>query len=124
MDDDGCAHSSPDPDLLGEIYGIVGCSDAGKSTLIRLLNVLERPTSGSVLLPGRELTPLREGDSKRLRPKIGMFFPHFNLLWSLRTVAQNVAFPLQITGLPRASIRARVAESLVMASRPALRKGP
>jgi D-methionine transport system ATP-binding protein len=82
----------------GEIFGIIGRSGAGKSTLIRMLNLLERPTSGSVLLHGQDITKISEAALRTLRHKIGMVFQHFNLLTS-RTVLQNVAFPLRLAGM-------------------------
>ena len=77
----------------GEIFGIIGFSGAGKSTLVRCINLLERPTSGSVILDGEDLTAYSEKELRRARKKIGMIFQHFNLMNS-RTVYDNVAYPL------------------------------
>lgn len=81
----------------GEIFGIIGRSGAGKSTLIRTLNLLERPSSGAVLIDDVDITELAAADLVRLRQSIGMIFQHFNLLMS-KTVAENIAFPLKIAG--------------------------
>mgnify|MGYP005954127691 CR=1 FL=1 len=91
----------------GQIYGVIGASGAGKSTLIRCVNLLERPTEGSVLVDGQELTTLSESELTKARRQIGMIFQHFNLLTS-RTVYQNIAFPLEIQGLSKAEIDKRV----------------
>ncbi|WP_416190791.1 methionine ABC transporter ATP-binding protein [Neisseria sp. CCUG12390] len=95
----------------GEIFGLMGYSGAGKSTLLRLINLLERPDSGRVLVGGKDLTTLNAADLRQARQNIGMVFQQFNLL-SNRTVAENVAFPLEIAGWPSEKIRARVAECL------------
>lgn len=79
----------------GEIVGVIGKSGAGKSTLIRCVNLLERPTSGSVCVNGVELTTLNPAQLREARHRIGMIFQHFNLL-STRTVFDNVAFPLEL----------------------------
>lgn len=98
----------------GEIYGIVGYSGAGKSTLLRMLNGLERPSSGSVIIDDKELSPLGKRELRKERQSIGMIFQHFNLLWS-RTVVENICFPLEIAGVPKAERidRARELISLV-----------
>ncbi|VYU32576.1 ATP-binding cassette domain-containing protein [Metakosakonia massiliensis] len=93
----------------GQIYGIIGYSGAGKSTLIRLLNGLEKPTSGSVVINGQDISAARGEALRQARLKISMVFQHFNLLWS-RTVSENIAFSMQIAGAPKATIKARVAE--------------
>lgn len=95
----------------GEIFGLMGYSGAGKSTLLRLINLLERPDSGSVMVDGQDLTTLNAADLRQARQNIGMVFQQFNLL-SNRTVADNVAFPLEIAGWPSEKIKARVAECL------------
>ena len=95
----------------GEIFGVVGPSGAGKSTLIRCVNLLERPTSGSVVVNHQELTSLAETDLRKARQQIGMIFQHFNLLNS-RTVAGNVAFPLEIIGYEKGKRLSRVKELL------------
>ncbi|MFJ6213627.1 methionine ABC transporter ATP-binding protein [Streptomyces sp. NPDC092296] len=101
----------------GEVYGVVGTSGAGKSTLIRCVNMLERPTSGTVTVDGQELTRLagrgpRAGRELRAaRRRIGMVFQHFNLLAS-RTVRENVELPLEIIGLDRTDRRRKAAELL------------
>ncbi len=95
----------------GQIYGVIGASGAGKSTLIRCANMLERPTSGTVLVDGQDLTSLSEGELTRARRQIGMIFQHFNLL-SSRTVFGNVALPLELDNTPRAEIKKRVVELL------------
>ena len=91
----------------GEIYGIIGFSGAGKSTLVRCINLLERPTSGQVLIDGAELTVMSETELRKVRKKIGMIFQHFNLMRS-RTVAQNIAYPLKGSGLSNEEIQAKV----------------
>lgn len=95
----------------GEIFGLMGYSGAGKSTLLRLINLLERPDTGSVIIGEQNLTELSEAKLRQARQNIGMVFQQFNLL-SNRTVAQNVAFPLEIAGWDKAKIDARVAECL------------
>ncbi|PSL44425.1 D-methionine transport system ATP-binding protein [Salsuginibacillus halophilus] len=93
----------------GEIFGIIGYSGAGKSTLVRMLNMLEPPTSGSVEVSGQDLTKLRGQKLREARQDIGMIFQHFNLLWS-RTVAENIAFPLEVAGVDKAERETRVHE--------------
>ncbi|MER2240837.1 ATP-binding cassette domain-containing protein, partial [Rhodococcus sp. (in: high G+C Gram-positive bacteria)] len=91
----------------GEIFGIIGKSGAGKSTLLRCLNLLERPTSGRILLGDTDLTALSPAQLRDARKRIGVVFQHFNLLHS-RSVAANIAFPLEVAGYSRADRRARV----------------
>lgn len=91
----------------GSIYGVIGLSGAGKSTLIRCVNLLERPSSGSVVVDGQELTTLSGAALNQARHRIGMIFQHFNLLAS-RTAFANVALPLELMGISRAEIRQRV----------------
>ncbi|OCA81344.1 methionine ABC transporter ATP-binding protein [Pseudobacillus wudalianchiensis] len=93
----------------GEIFGVIGYSGAGKSTLIRMLNGLETPSSGSVVVGGREISKIRGGELRQARQEIGMIFQHFNLLWS-RTVRENIAFPLEISGVPKAERLKKVDE--------------
>lgn len=95
----------------GEIFGLMGYSGAGKSTLLRLINLLERPDSGRVLVGNQDLMALNGVQLRQARQNIGMVFQQFNLL-SNRTVADNVAFPLEIAGWPSEKIKARVAECL------------
>ena len=95
----------------GQIYGVIGSSGAGKSTLIRCVNLLERPTSGTVLVDNQELTALSSGQLTLARRQIGMIFQHFNLLNS-RTVAGNVALPLELGNLSKEEIKNRVRELL------------
>jgi len=97
----------------GSIFGIVGRSGAGKSTLLRCLNLLERPTSGRILMDGQDLTRLTDKALRQQRQRIGMIFQGFNLLHS-RTVADNVAVPLEIAGLPKAERALRVEELLAL----------
>ncbi|MCB2310296.1 methionine ABC transporter ATP-binding protein [Clostridium tagluense] len=78
----------------GKIFGIIGYSGAGKSTLVRCINLLEKPTSGQVIVNNKELTKLPEKELRKSRKKIGMIFQHFNLM-SSRNVFQNVAYPLK-----------------------------
>lgn len=91
----------------GQIFGIIGQSGAGKSTLIRCINMLERPTSGTVIVDGDDMAKLSEKELLKKRQRIGMIFQHFNLLTS-RTVFDNVAYPLEIQGLSKESIKERV----------------
>lgn len=95
----------------GEIFGVLGQSGAGKSTLLRCVNLLERPTEGTVTVAGRELTALGEAELRGARQRIGMIHQHFALL-SSRTVAGNVAFPLEVMGIGRAERARRVADLL------------
>lgn len=93
----------------GEIFGVIGFSGAGKSTLIRLLNGLETVTSGHIYINEKDITTLKRKELLKERQKIAMIFQHFNLLWS-RTVEENIAFSLEIAGVPKAERKAKVAE--------------
>jgi D-methionine transport system ATP-binding protein len=95
----------------GEIYGIIGLSGAGKSTLIRCINMLERPTSGTVTIDGQDITAMDESSLRQARKSIGMIFQHFNLL-SSATVYDNIAFPLRLGHISEKDVRAKVAPLL------------
>jgi D-methionine transport system ATP-binding protein len=95
----------------GEIFGIIGYSGAGKSTLLRCLNLLERPTSGQVIIDGVDLTTLNDKQLRQARLKIGMIFQHFYLV-SSKTVFENVAFALKAAKKPKGEIEKRVNELL------------
>ncbi|MDT4808798.1 Methionine import ATP-binding protein MetN [compost metagenome] len=96
----------------GEVFGLIGHSGAGKSTLLRLINRLEEPTGGRIVIDGEDVTALDSEGLRRFRQRVGMIFQHFNLL-SSKTVADNVALPLKLAGeLSRAEIDRRVAELL------------
>lgn len=93
----------------GEIYGIIGYSGAGKSSLIRMINLLEQPTHGQVIVDDVELTSISKKELRHARQSIGMIFQHFNLLWS-RTVFDNIAFPLELLKYSKEAIQVRVNE--------------
>lgn len=95
----------------GGIFGILGRSGAGKTTLMRCLTALERPTSGSVTVADAELTSLNGAQLRSVRHRMGMIFQHFNLLNS-RTAAENVAFPLEVQGVGKSKRNTRVTEVL------------
>jgi D-methionine transport system ATP-binding protein len=95
----------------GETFGVIGRSGAGKSTLIRLVNRLEQPTSGRVIVDGQDVVALDPAGLRTLRRRIGMVFQHFNLL-SSRTVAQNVAWPMRLAGVAPAEAKRRAGELL------------
>lgn len=97
----------------GEIFGIIGLSGAGKSTLIRCINMLERPSQGSILVDGRDITALNKKELHQARQKIGMIFQQFNLLAS-RNVFDNVMFPLEIAHTPRNEAQKKVNQLLEM----------
>lgn len=91
----------------GEIFGIIGKSGAGKSTLVRCINMLEKPTTGKVIIDDKELTAMSDSQLRAERKNIGMIFQHFNLL-SSRTVFDNIAFPLELAGASKEVIRSKV----------------
>ena len=95
----------------GEIYGIIGMSGAGKSTLVRSINMLERPTSGKIIIDGRDMAALSEAELRAARRDITMIFQGFNLLMQ-RTCQRNVAFPLELAGMKRGDAMKRAAELL------------
>ncbi|WP_170006188.1 methionine ABC transporter ATP-binding protein [Bacillus fonticola] len=95
----------------GEIFGVIGFSGAGKSSLIRCVNLLERPTSGQVLINGQDLLALSKKEVREVKRNIGMVFQHFNLLNS-KTVFHNVAMPLKLAKVPKEEIVTRVKELL------------
>jgi len=93
----------------GEIHGVIGYSGAGKSTLIRCVNLLERPTTGKVLIDHVDITSLSLNDLRKTRQKIGMIFQHFNLLRTA-TVYNNIAVPLKLLGYNDSEVKNRVAK--------------
>ena len=93
----------------GDIFGVIGYSGAGKSTLIRLVNYLEKPTSGTVVIDGRAMSAYTPAQLRQAKQGIGMIFQHFNLL-ETRTVAQNIALPLVLVGMDKKAIQRRVDE--------------
>ena len=95
----------------GDIFGIIGMSGAGKSTLVRCINFLERPTSGSVVIDGKDLASLTSKELRQLRQQVSMIFQHFNLL-SQRDVRGNIAFAMEIAGMKRPQIEKRIDELL------------
>ncbi|MEH6453271.1 MAG: methionine ABC transporter ATP-binding protein MetN [Psychromonas sp.] len=109
-------HALSDIDLniaQGTIFGVIGSSGAGKSTLIRCVNLLERPTSGNIIIDGIDLTQLSNKQLTLTRRKIGMIFQHFNLL-SSRTVFDNVALPLELASTSKAAIKEKVNSLLAL----------
>ena len=101
----------------GDIYGIIGMSGAGKSTLVRCINMLERPTEGSVLIDGRDLGALSEKELRGVRRNITMIFQSFNLLMQ-RTCLKNICFPLELSGMKRADAKKRAMELLEIVGLP------
>ena len=100
----------------GEVFGIVGHSGAGKSTLVRLINLLEPPTGGNILIDDENITRYNATELRAFRRKVGMIFQHFNLL-SSKTVSDNIAFPMKLAGIySKAEIRDRVQELLARVS--------
>lgn len=95
----------------GEIYGIIGMSGAGKSTLVRCLNFLEKPSSGTVIIEGKDLSTLSNKELRAARTDIAMIFQHFNLLMQ-RNVLDNICFPLEIVGVGKKEARKRAMELL------------
>lgn len=96
----------------GEIFGMIGFSGAGKSTLVRCINLLERPTSGKVIVDGQDMLSLSAKELRQARKKIGMIFQHFNLMPS-RTVAGNVAYPLRGAAFPNSRSRKKYSGCLI-----------
>ena len=95
----------------GDIFGIIGMSGAGKSTLVRCINFLEQPTSGSVVIDGKDLASLTPKELRQLRQQVSMIFQHFNLL-SQRDMRGNIAFAMEIAGMKRPQIEKRIDELL------------
>ncbi len=95
----------------GDIYGIIGMSGAGKSTLVRCINMLERPTEGSVIWDGKDLGALSKKEIQQVRHQITMIFQSFNLLMQ-RTCLENIMLPLKLIHMPRAQAKARALELL------------
>ena len=95
----------------GDIFGIIGMSGAGKSTLVRCINFLEQPTSGSVVIDGKDLASLTPKELRQLRQQVSMIFQHFNLL-SQRDVRGNIAFAMEIAGMKRPQIEKCIDELL------------
>ena len=97
----------------GGSFGIIGMSGAGKSTLVRCINLLEKPTSGSVVFDGKELTTLKKKELAAERTKISMIFQQFNLLMQ-RTALKNVCFPLELQGVPKKEAEKKARELLAL----------
>ncbi|GAA2516509.1 methionine ABC transporter ATP-binding protein [Rarobacter incanus] len=95
----------------GDVYGVIGYSGAGKSTLVRVINALELPDSGRVVVDGRDVTAAGQGELREIRRDIGMIFQHFNL-FNARTVAANIGYPLKLAKWPKKKRAERVAELL------------
>ena len=97
----------------GDVFGIIGISGAGKSTFIRCINLLEKPTEGEILIDGKDITGIGKKELLELRRHIGMVFQKFNLLMQ-RTILENVMLPLEIEGVPRKDRKKRAEELLEM----------
>ena len=97
----------------GEIFGIIGLSGAGKSTLVRCMNLLERPTEGTVLVNDQDITRLSNRELRKARQSISMIFQHFNLLMQ-RTALDNICFPLELVGTKRADAVKKARELLTI----------
>ena len=95
----------------GDIFGIIGMSGAGKSTLVRCINLLERPTSGTVSIDGQDLGTLSEKELRRVRRDVTMIFQHFNLLMQ-KNCLKNVCFPMELSGVKKAEAEKRALELL------------
>lgn len=95
----------------GNIFGIIGMSGAGKSTLVRCINYLEKPTSGSIVVDGKDLSELNEKQLRNVRQSMGMIFQQFNLLMQ-RTAEENITFPLEIAGIKKKDAKKRANELL------------
>ena len=95
----------------GDIYGIIGMSGAGKSTLVRCLNFLEKPTGGTVLIEGQDLSACTDKELRKVRNSVAMIFQHFNLLMQ-RTVLDNVCFSLEILGMKKKEAREKARDLL------------
>ncbi len=95
----------------GEIFGIIGLSGAGKSTLVRCINYLEKPTEGTVVFDGTDLSGIRDRELLKIRQSMGMIFQQFNLLMQ-RTALQNICFPLEIAGVAKSEAKKRAMELL------------
>lgn len=101
----------------GQIFGIIGLSGAGKSTLVRCINLLERPTSGEVIIDGEDITKIPEKQLLKMRQSIGMIFQGFNLFLQ-RTALQNVCYPLEIAGVKKEEAVKRALELLELVGIP------
>ena len=97
----------------GDIYGIIGMSGAGKSTLVRCINMLERPTSGAIIVDGKNLCLLTEKELRQERRNITMIFQSFNLM-AQKTCLKNVCFPMELAGIKRNDARKKAVELLDM----------
>lgn len=101
----------------GDIYGIIGMSGAGKSTLVRCINMLERPTSGQVLIDGTDMAKLSPAELRRARRDITMIFQGFNLLMQRNCLA-NICFPLELAGVKRSEAKKRAKDLLELVGLP------
>lgn len=97
----------------GEMFGIVGYSGAGKSTLVRVINLLQKPAAGSVIVNGQDLLALSEKQLRQTRKKIGMIFQHFNLM-NARTVYENILYPLRHAPLSKAEKEQKISQLLTL----------
>ncbi len=95
----------------GAVFGIIGMSGAGKSTLVRCINYIERPTGGTIIVDGKDLSSLSESQLRDVRRSMGMIFQQFNLLMQ-RTAEENITFPLEISGMKKSEARQRAKELL------------
>ena len=117
---DGAVNALKDISLTipdGSIYGIIGMSGAGKSTLVRCINLLERPTEGSVVIDGVEMEKLTPAQLRQRRREITMIFQQFNLLMQ-RTCLKNICFPMELAGVPKDKATARARELLELVGLP------
>ncbi len=111
---DGAVEALKDINLTindGDIYGIIGMSGAGKSTLVRCINMLERPTDGSVEIDGTDIGKISDAELRKVRRNVTMIFQSFNLLMQ-RTCLKNICFPLELAGVKKEDAKKRALELL------------